>query len=274
MRIQKFLSIVTIALLMSCSSNFEEETNDIEMREIELNEKRSKKLPELEAHFTFDSGTDLGLDLLGKNNLSNNGVQPKETNNGDGVAYFDGQSYFKAAETGVKKGFFHHKIKKRSYMFWIKPTGIQNEQIIIDEGGGVNSVAVRIVDSKIEAAIMTRGVKNREIITTEFNNTSDWSHVAVTFKKGYFRLYLNGNLISEVCTNFKKVRRHPNGGAIGSQYGRNAFTGRTEPQAIKNFFTGYMEDLKIYNIALTEEQIMDEYVNNKPGEIGGPGGPR
>jgi hypothetical protein len=280
MRTQRFLTAFIITLLLSCGSSFEEaqnsesETRDLEMLDFEVNEHRNKhkKYPELEAHYTFNDSLNLGFNATGKNNLKNNGVSFIQNGTNNGIAQFNGQSYFRAARSGKKKGFFHHSFKYRTYMFWIQPSNTNDEQIILDEGGGVNSVAVRIVDNKIEAAIMTCGVKRRVIISTDFQEITNWSHLAVVFEKGYFRFYLNATLISEVCTSFRKVRKHPNGGGIGSQYGRNAFTGRTEIQAIKNFFSGYMEDFKIYNISLSSEQILAEYDNNKPQVIDGTGG--
>ena len=73
-----------------------------------------------------------------------------------------------------------------------------------------------------------------------------WNHIVVTSENGLLKLYINNSLIgsksgsSGVASTFK----------LGAGF---------EPSANNNVFNGYLDDIRIYNRVLREQEILTLY---------------
>jgi len=142
---------------------------------------------------------------------------------------------------------------------WIKPTALANRQII--SKGGPNGFELSTVDlGKIEFRI------NREANGSTFRlrsiqnyptNGQIWIHVVATFNGTRSTLYINGVL--DNSQNFPQTAILTNTSPL--QIGtRN--TG-------SNKWIGDLDDLRLYNVALTESQIQTVYNENSNLRISG-----
>lgn len=96
----------------------------------------------------------------------------------------------------------------------------------------------------------------------------NWSHLAVTCDKSTYKMYLNGELIASEAVNVQIDQAlNPNDLLIGSGWnadGTAIFNGHA--------FKGRMDDVRIFNVALSEEQIKkstEGILQNLPPEIKG-----
>lgn len=96
----------------------------------------------------------------------------------------------------------------------------------------------------------------------------NWSHLAVTCDKNTYKIYLNGELIASEAVNMQIDQAlNPNDLLIGSGWnadGTAIFNGHA--------FKGRMDDVRIFNVALSEEQIKkstEGILQNLPPEIKG-----
>lgn len=94
----------------------------------------------------------------------------------------------------------------------------------------------------------------------------NWSHLAVTCDKNTYKMYLNGELIASEAVNVQIDQAlNPNELLIGSGWnadGTAIFNGHA--------FKGRMDDVRIFNVALSEEQIKkstEGILQNLPPEI-------
>lgn len=99
--------------------------------------------------------------------------------------------------------------------------------------------------------------RNAEQHGTWWNNA--WHHVVVTFERPTLNLYIDGNLVQTETRDYDVQITDSDSDFIG--------IGRNGPFS-DGFFPGSIDDVAIYNYALTETQIDAHYVASKT-EIGG-----
>jgi hypothetical protein len=91
---------------------------------------------------------------------------------------------------------------------------------------------------------------------------SDWVHVAVVYRDKTPSLYLNGTLAGTGPRSQRTV--HPSSG-VGRKYGE-----RSSPDYGR--FAGAVDDVRIWNVARTAEQIRENFLKqltgSEPGLVG------
>ena len=100
---------------------------------------------------------------------------------------------------------------------------------------------------KLFAKVTIGGVQQTATGTTTLQ-TNQWYHVATTYKDGYIKLYVNGKLDSQAGPFAGVVNNQ-----ASSQYIGTWDSGHTYG------FKGYLDEIKIYPYALTDEQFIQEY---------------
>ena len=84
--------------------------------------------------------------------------------------------------------------------------------------------------------------------------TDEWQHAAATWDGSAMRLYLNGEEVGNVAKTGAAVAANPDVSvSIGSQPS-DAFAPAT-PDHVEKFFDGLIDDVRLYNNALTAEQL-------------------
>ena len=94
--------------------------------------------------------------------------------------------------------------------------------------------------------------KQQSILGTSEIPLNEWSHVGATFNRGQFRLYLNGHLESELIS---KDMTHSERG----EYTHDGICIGSLPWAVHDAygFLGKMADVRIYQRALSEQEVAD-----------------
>ena len=89
----------------------------------------------------------------------------------------------------------------------------------------------------------------QELFTTIFNNTNQWYHIVCTYSGNQVTVYSNGNLI-KIFTNVTLPNNN------GSYYFGKSFSG------LPQYLNGKLDDIGIWNRALTQQEITDLYNAN------------
>ncbi|MFC6799454.1 alkaline phosphatase D family protein [Haladaptatus sp. DYSN1] len=147
-------------------------------------------------------------------------------------------------------GFLHDAFTERTVSLWVKPVATTGTQVVYNEGGSANGLAVRIIDDTIEAG--TIDDHNLVTIESSFTKTS-WTHIAVVFESGSLTLYVDGD---EVASNpdvgYDTVSNHGDEGAIGRAGGSHS---QDIWDTTGNYFEGHIDATSIYSKALSPERI-------------------
>jgi sucrose-6-phosphate hydrolase SacC (GH32 family) len=87
--------------------------------------------------------------------------------------------------------------------------------------------------------------------------TNEWTYLSATFNQEELKLYMNGELV--LTDDLGDYQGYPLNQAITPQLiGRHNDTAQSEAFT-HNMFSGILDEIKIYNIAKTEEDILDSY---------------
>jgi len=132
---------------------------------------------------------------------------------------------------------------------WVKPENLSGRKSLLSKRDSNFSGTAKGYDLRIENGIVAfHWDKTGNIISPKsLSNTNRWYHIAVTHtSNGEYRLYVDGIVMKLT------------GGAAPSENDFNAILGAMEnlnQDATSNYFNGWMEELRIWKVALTEEQI-------------------
>ncbi|MGM9550623.1 MAG: LamG-like jellyroll fold domain-containing protein, partial [Clostridia bacterium] len=177
--------------------------------------------------FVFDQNE--SLDTV--TNTLKNGAEAKVS---DGVLVLDG-TY------GVKLGE-------------VKDTFSVSAMVKATSNGGTNTIFFKdmdnegnkwtgVISDKMKPALWTHGENHRwETIASGSENLGEWSHVAYVENNGVGTLYVNGEIVGS--------------GSVEAGEG-NLYLGTTYWSA--DAFSGVVDNVKVFDNALTESEVMSEY---------------
>ncbi|MES2773478.1 MAG: LamG-like jellyroll fold domain-containing protein [Bacteroidota bacterium] len=141
----------------------------------------------------------------------------------------------------------HKAFTARTISMWVyceSNTGLQD---IYDEGDDVNGIGLRINNGNIELGVQNGN--NIQKISGAIP-VNQWVFVTGMFNNGKLSLYVDGTLAAEKTNmGFTSVPVHPGAAGLGATNGTNAF------DQANNHFNGWVDELKIYNVALLESEI-------------------
>ena len=150
---------------------------------------------------------------------------------------------------------------------WIKP-GVANAtiQTIFSKR---NSIALSDgYDLRLVNNIISFHWNNGNSITSDFPiSTERWYHIVVTFNGTSYRLYIDGISVQDAVAGTNPTS---NGGAkciLGAMIQSTVY-----PYLPTNYFNGWMQELRIWNIALTEDQahqMMNQKIENNSDNVYG-----
>ena len=110
---------------------------------------------------------------------------------------------------------------------------------------------------------------DRDDAGTPLTPVTTWYHLVTTFKPGYMDFYINGTLVQEWTNTPGTIATlaNPINLTIGSDLPTNKYltTDATGNFLVDygGFWTGDMDDVMIYNIALSAPQVQSIYTNQK-----------
>ena len=135
----------------------------------------------------------------------------------------------------------HEEITFATWVYWLCSTAWQR---IFDFGNSENEYM--FLTPKSGAGTLRFGIKNNgsEQILETSALPKAWTHVAVTLANGDARMYVNGNLVAQS----NSITIHPNDiKPVLNYIGRSQFS---DP-----LFVGYIDDFRVYNYALTADNV-------------------
>jgi len=147
-----------------------------------------------------------------------------------------------------------------TFSYWIK-TDVENQyrNAIIDDGKSLdrNEISCHLRENGI-VFVKYAGL-NADwpgLVAHEFGSLLDkkWHHVVGIYDGTEIFLYIDGQLVkSKLTTGFMEPSKRP------VCIGANSFTK-------KDRFTGLMDDIRIYNYALSEAEVIGLYAGKEPEE--------
>ncbi|MEM9388890.1 MAG: LamG-like jellyroll fold domain-containing protein, partial [Bacteroidota bacterium] len=168
-----------------------------------------------------------------------------EVQEGSHSAYFPGgNDYF---DIDVDNSFIHDAFSERSIALWVRTTSTSGVQDVFDEGGSTNGMGIRINNGTLEVAV--QNAHDIRSVSAPISENS-WIHVAAIFNNGTLELYLDGVPAASLSgIPYTVVADHGNGAGLGATNGSNAFDGTN------NNFNGWIDELLIFDSALTSVDI-------------------
>ena len=149
---------------------------------------------------------------------------------------------------------FKNSFTARTVTAWIKVDNTSGLQNIYEEGGG-KGFGMRINNGTLEA----RARDGYELdVSATFTSTS-WKHVVARFNAGGLDLFIDGSLVSsDYNASFASVGYHSNEAGVGMRVGDDPF-----PETENAYFGGLIDDVRIYDVALTDDEVQAVYDENK-----------
>ncbi len=143
--------------------------------------------------------------------------------------------------------FINAAFSTRTAAVHFKASSTSGTQMIYDEGGSTNGLAIRLNNGQLQAVVANGST--RFTLSTAFTST-DWSHVAATFDNGMFNLYLNGSLAATTTASYSTVSSHSNEGGFGS-----VIDGETAFNVSSGGLIGQIDDARVWDVALTAAEV-------------------
>jgi murein DD-endopeptidase MepM/ murein hydrolase activator NlpD len=205
---------------------------------------------ELLAHWSFDGEEGLDVsDLSGNENvavLARPEMRSPDVGwSGHAVAYQNTDDVLSPAEETSLHTQLAAPFLQRTVALWVNAAEATTPQILYEEGGDRDGLALRLRDGFLEARVVT--VVNDETLASQvvypFPATGEWQHVAAAFNRGVLVLFLNGEPVAFVdIVPFAVVSAHPDPAAIGNTSGSNAFADGDANTA----FSGLIDDVILF----------------------------
>ncbi|MBC5841314.1 T9SS type A sorting domain-containing protein [Flavobacterium sp. F-380] len=146
---------------------------------------------------------------------------------------------------------------------WIKSNASNtNRQTIFSKRLGTNTT--HGYDLRLVNNIISFNWNNSSITSQYPINTGRWYHVAVTFNGTNYKLYIDGIAVQTQVSGVNPVLNNNSNSLLGA-------TGQTAGTP-SNFFNGWMDELRIWKLELTPQQIrqmMNQEITNSSGNIEG-----
>jgi len=200
----------------------------------------------LVARWTFNNSPN---DQVGALNWTLNGGATYSTDHKEGSHSLqcDGKDdYASLAGSGLMSAAFSTK----TVMLWFRPNATTGTQILYDEGGANQGVSIRINNGMLEATVRASNVGFT--LATPLADTN-WSHVAISFDSGPFKLYLNGVEVGSVTASFTTVPSHTGAAGLGVRNGGGSFGGT----ATGDYYGGLIDDVQVDDSGLSQAQIAE-----------------
>jgi len=101
---------------------------------------------------------------------------------------------------------------------------------------------------------------NRDLKGDQIISLNQWTHIAATFNGSELKTYLNGNNDGyKLLDNEYLYLAYSDSGYGSPKIGKSSWTSENY---LENSFHGKIDDIRIYNRALSENEVMELYLNN------------
>ena len=192
---------------------------------------------------------------------SNKGRNASVTNVVDVPGFRNRALQFNGGGYGIVKGSDIFLDRTFSVEVWVKPKNVTNNssQIIITdrvEGAAYESMLLQLKADNIPVFSFSYSNNFSERINisgTQALEREEWHHIVGAFDNELLKLYVDGSLVASASTQGKTPYNNPKPFTIG------AHNGTASNGGWQRFLNGAIDDLSIYDIALSESDIALKY---------------
>lgn len=179
-------------------------------------------------------------------NLSYDTVDFKE---GDQSFVFDGATKIQYSQNPGP--FMIATTNARTITMWVKPTSLSGIQDLFEEGGGSRGFVMRLNGTNVETIVRSSN-SSASTLSAAFPNDGDWHHLALVYNGSLtaHQLYIDGSLASFNNSAASTITTHTGSGGLGGVQTRDSFG-----ETADNFYTGKMDAVAVYRVALSEAQV-------------------
>ncbi|MGO4822579.1 MULTISPECIES: LamG-like jellyroll fold domain-containing protein [unclassified Flavobacterium] len=150
----------------------------------------------------------------------------------------------------------------RTVSLWFKANEVNTRQVLYNEGGGTNGFSMYIENGRVY--VLAWEGNDAWQAPSQIINTGKWYNIVFVFDKnatdGYhFKGYLDGVNIGSFNEGAKAndgVSAHSGAVEIGANIGSIRFGDNST--SANNYFNGYIDEFKLWNRALTNQEIIGE----------------
>ncbi|WP_085766334.1 LamG-like jellyroll fold domain-containing protein [Nonlabens spongiae] len=200
---------------------------------------------------------DGGVNLTIGTSLTTNrpSISYNQTHINEGSVYFDGNNKrISTTVTGIPTGN-----AARTIEFWMKPENTGGNQFVVNYGANSPTRFFGVLLQTNGDMILGFNGSGRFIRISGIVSYNLWSHYAISYDNRNFKIYKNGNLITDTNIGFDL-----NTASSDLFLGNNL--GNTNAD-----FRGNLSELRLYDYAKTGTQVLSEYnsysAGNEPGLI-------
>lgn len=220
--------------------------------------------PNLVAHWTFDEGTgSIAHDSAGTNHGAITGAEWTTGQIGSALDFNGTGDYISISPDA------NLSVEYITMSAWVKahdPDPPGNNHILHRKMTKDATYVLYLKDNRWKACIRLQGPSMFKAVVSDAPPTTEWTHLCATYDGNGLRLYVNGELQSDIYTISGQIDTdNPGPLAIG-----------THPDG-QSFFGGIIDDVRIYDRALTAEEIwalanpqIEVAIDIKPGSCPNP----
>lgn len=130
---------------------------------------------------------------------------------------------------------------------WVKTSGSSGTVVNKDAGGGNANRAykIQLSSGKVNIIVFKSSVVYDSVTSNSYINDNQWHHILGTWDGNTINVYIDGKL-----DGFKNYS-----GVINSNQATPLYFAKHPYAGFEDYFTGQIDDVRIYNYALTAEQV-------------------
>lgn len=185
-------------------------------------------------------------EMNGNSNDTSNTYNGTPTN----IAYqggaFDQAAVFNGSSSSINLGSSLTKQLPMSISLWLNPISTSNAAFYSNYSSSTEGFYCRVQSDGTFLIDAYNGGSNRTLLNNTTGSIPDntWSHVAISFDSSNIILYVNGSETDRVSTNSNGI------GFTSSEPTKLGVRGTSS-----DFFNGKMDQVRIFNTALTQSQV-------------------
>ena len=188
----------------------------------------------------LDSNSDGLLDAVGPGGQGRGGSADESINSCPLVVDFDGFDDL----VKMPSSFNINNWNTLTIQFWAKSNDASQSHAGIIGQKGVLEITQ---NGRLECALFNQGVEGLFSDDLWLNDTNTWQHITLVYNNGLIQLYYNGikqyEATSSAMTN------------LGSSSERFNIGGKIKTGATSNFYNGWLDEVRVFDVALTASQI-------------------
>ncbi|MFZ9738863.1 MAG: LamG-like jellyroll fold domain-containing protein, partial [Prochlorotrichaceae cyanobacterium] len=144
---------------------------------------------------------------------------------------------------------------QRTVELWFEANNLSGINMLYEEGGTGNGLNIFLNGNTLSLGVWQNNVGKWLSTTVNVNETYQ---VVFSFDQGQLHGYLNGKLFGTTTTAFNAIPTHTGDIGIGYNNGGTRLS-NTSTRDTGNYFDGILDDIRIYDVALTDAEILDSY---------------